>query len=427
MSVLAALAKLKGEFGVTAAHQTAALLERAQRIRFRNPEELIEFHETVLFLRAYPQSARVLKLADQILFAFAERVRGLEREPFEYSDVSGVAGTCLTTNFSYPFARSLAERHDGAVQIDWQQYGRADRLGPILGRLIREAFEDWAVAPHADWRRWYEKAGGNLRWLISHVRPEVYDLLELPLRWELGDSPASRSRARIPRKNIFYHQGPFLARKDVSFAAEFAAPRIPAARLPREQARKTVDLIIDASAVRYRELYGFLYPDLAGVFHADLGRGIDFYFCGLPRRWRLPRRDYYAGMYFKNGVPIGYVEVISSREKTGARMEVGFNLYYTFRQGETAWLYGRLLKVFRERYKVTAFVIDPYQIGHENDEAIESGAFWFYYKLGFRPESPEIAALAEREERKVAARPGYRSSRATLRKLAAGTMAYRCD
>ncbi len=427
MSVLAALAKLKGKFGVAAARQAAALLERAQRMRFRDPEELIEFHETVLFLRAYPQSARVLKLADQILFPFAERVRGLEREPLEYSDVSGIAGTGLTTNFSYPFARSLAERHDGNVHIDWMQYGHADRLGPILGRLIREAFEDWAVAPHADWRRWYEKAGGSLRWLISQVRPEVYDLLELPLRWELGDSPASRSRARTPRKKMFYHNGPFLARKDVSFAAEFAAPRIPAERLPREQARKLVDIIIDASAVRYRELYGFLYPDLGGVFHADLGRGIDFYFCGLPRQWRLPRRDYYAGMYFKNGVPIGYVEVISSRDKTGVRMEVGFNLYYTFRQGETAWLYGRLLKLFRERYKVTAFVIDPYQIGHQNDEAIESGAFWFYYKLGFRPESPEIAALAEREEKKVAARPGYRTSRATLRKLAAGTMAYRCE
>jgi hypothetical protein len=106
-------------------------------------------------------------------------------------------------------------------------------------------------------------------------------------------------------------------------------------------------------------------------------------------------------------------------------MEVGFNLYYTFRQGETAWLYGRLLKLFRERYGVTTFVIDPYQIGHENSEAIESGAFWFYYKLGFRPEAPPIAALAEREQKKIAVRPGYRSSPATLRKLAEGTMAYR--
>jgi hypothetical protein len=426
MSVLTALAKGKGEFGKAAARETAALLERAQRTLFRDPEELIELHETVLYLRAYPQDARVLKLADQMLFSFADRVRGMEAEPFEYSEVSGIAGTGLTTNFSYPFARSLAERHGSGIRIDWDQYDHADRLGPILGRLIPEAFADWAVAPHPDWRRWYEKAGGNLRWLIAGVTPEIYDLLELPLRWELGETSASRSRARIPRNQIFYHNGPFLTRQDVRFAAEFAAPKIEAKRLPRRRAQEILDVIIDASAVRYRELYGFLYPDLTSVYHADLGRGMDFYFFGVPRKWRLPRRDYYAGMYFKNGVAIGYVEVMSSRENPGVRMEVGFNLYYTFRQGETTWLYARLLKLFRGRYKVTTFVIDPYQIGHGNDEAIGSGAFWFYYKLGFRPESPEIAALAEREEKKAATRAGYRSSPATLRRLAAGTMAYDC-
>jgi hypothetical protein len=64
--------------------------------------------------------------------------------------------------------------------------------------------------------------------------------------------------------------------------------------------------------------------------------------------------------------------------------------------------------------------VDPYQIGHENDEAIESGAFWFYRKLGFRPASPEIARLTEAEERRLAAEPGTRSSARTLHKLAAG-------
>ena len=121
--------------------------------------------------------------------------------------------------------------------------------------------------------------------------------------------------------------------------------------------------------MRYRELYGFEYPDEARVFHADLGRGMDFYFCGVPRRWRLPHREYCAGMYFKNGVPMGYVEVMW----TNGVMEVGFNLYYTFRQGETAWLYGRLLHVFQQQFGVDAFTIDPYQLGHENDEAIGVG------------------------------------------------------
>jgi hypothetical protein len=426
MSLLAHLEACKGKFGLDAAREVLALLKRVERTRFRDPQELIPIHETVLFLRAYPQSAQVMRHADRILFSFGERLRGLPREDFEYSDVSGIAGTGLTTNFSNPFAKSLAGRHEGSVGIDWEQYQHADRLGPILARLIPESFEDWAVAPHPDWRRWYEKAGATLPWLMRGVTPEVYDLLELPIRWELGDSTASRSRAHIPRTKIFYHDGPFLGRKDVSVESEFAAPKIAVQRLPRAEAQRMIDIIVDASAVRYRELYGFLYPDAANVYHADLGRGMDFYFFGVARKWRLPKRDYSCGMYFKNGVPVGYVEVLWPRQPRGGRMEVGFNFYYTFRQGETAWLYARLLKLYRERYRVTSFLVDPYQLGHENEEAIESGSFWFYYKLGFRPESREVMRLAERELQKIAAQPEYRTRSATLRKLAASPVVYNC-
>lgn len=426
MSLLPRLEACKGKFGVDAAREVLAVLKRVGQTRFRDAQELIQLHETVMFLRAYPQSAQVLRLTERILFSFAERVRGITREDFEYSEVSGIAGTGLTTNFSHPFAKSLAERHRSDVSIDWKQYQHADRLGPILARLIPKSFEDWAVAPHPDWRRWYERAGGTLPWLIRGVTPEVYDLLQLPIRWELGDSAASRSRARIPRKKIFYHDGPFLSRKDVSIKAEFESPKIAVQRLPHAGAQRMIDIIIDASAVRYRELYGFLYPDAANVYHADLGRGMDFCFFGVAGKWRLPKRDYSCGMYFKNGVPIGYVEVLWPCQPKGGRMEVGFNLYYTFRQGETAWLYARLLKLYRERYRVTSFLIDPYQLGYENEEAIESGSFWFYYKLGFRPESPEVARLAERELQKIAARPGYRTRPATLRKLAASPVIYRC-
>jgi hypothetical protein len=427
MSLLARLEACKGKFGSQAAREVLAVLKHAERTRFLDPQELIQFHETVLFLRAYPQSAQVLRRADRILLSFGARVRGLPREDFEYSDVSGIAGTGLTTNFSYPFAKSLAARHGNSVNIDWEQYQHADRLGPILARLVPDSFEDWAVAPHPDWRRWYDNSGGTLPWLIRGVTPEVYDLLELPIRWQLGDSAASRSRARLPRKTIFYHDSPFLTRKDVSIQAEFTSPKIPVERLPRDEARRIVDIIVDASAVRYRELYGFLYPDSANVFQADLGRGMDFYFFGVARKWQLPKRDYSCGMYFKNGVPIGYVEVLWPRGPKGARMEVGFNLYYTFRQGETAWLYARLLKLYRERYHVTSFLVDPYQLGHENEEAIESGSFWFYYKLGFRPGSPEAARLAERELQKITARPEYRTRPATLRKLAASPVIYNCS
>jgi hypothetical protein len=168
--------------------------------------------------------------------------------------------------------------------------------------------------------------------------------------------------------------------------------------------------------MRYRELYGFSHPDADRVFHCDAGRGADIYFFGVPAAWRLPVRAYHGAMFFKNGVPAGYVEVLSVFE----RAEVGFNLYYTFREGESAWLYAQLLRLFHQVLGVKTFSVDPYQLGHENEEAIDSGAFWFYRKLGFRPTDPQIARRTGVEESRLRKTPGGRSSASTLRKLAAG-------
>jgi hypothetical protein len=419
MRVLDALGECKGQFGRDAARGTSALLERLLRAKLRQPADLIRLHETALFLRAFPQSPRVAHLSDRILFSFAGRMRGVDPAPFDDPAVSGMAGTAVSTNFSYEFAASLTARHARSISIDWENYPGADRLGGVLGRLIPRAYEDYAVGPHVDWRAWLEKESGKpAQWLIRRVDGVTYDLLEVPLRWDLGDSPASRSTLRLPRAKLFYHSGPFLRRSDVSIEAELISPPLPLRRLAPRRARVVLGVIVDASATRYRELYGFQHPDQAHIYHADLGRGVDLYFFGVKHDRRLPLRAYHAGMFFKNSVPMGYVEALSLL----GRCEVGFNLYYTFREGETAWLYARILKLLRQQLGVTCFSIDSYQLGHENDEAIASGAFWFYYKLGFRPAARDIAQLAERETAKATAQPGYRTPPSILRRLAAGPL-----
>jgi len=73
---------------------------------------------------------------------------------------------------------------------------------------------------------------------------------------------------------------------------------------------------------------------------------------------------------------------------------------------------------------VTCFSVYPYQLGDENEEAIKSGAFWFYRKLGFRPGRPELLTITQREEEKIASKPGYRTPAHVLRTLAAGHVFY---
>ncbi len=97
-------------------------------------------------------------------------------------------------------------------------------------------------------------------------------------------------------------------------------------------------------------------------------------------------------------------------------------MFESFRGGESAWIYGRMLATIRAMFGADTFTIDPYQLGHHNDEGLESGAWWFYYKLGFRPWDPAVARLAASEAEKVAARKGYRTGRGTLRKLVSANL-----
>ena len=432
MRLLDRLDAWKANFGQGDARQLEKLLTAAAKWRLNTPAEAIRFHETLLFLRAYPRSPRVARLADQLLFHFADRIArllsaGADMEPFEAPEVTGIAGTALGAVFSYEFAASLAARHPRRIDIGWDRCDEGEKLGPVLARILPLLAEDWPAEAHVPFRDWIAAARPphttDLAWLLQQLaalplsageRSKVYGSLDLPLSWEMGNSPVSRSRLRLPGRKLFVHREPLIRRGDVSVVRELESPPLPLRRLAPAEARRTLDLILDTSAMRYRELYGFSHPDERAVDHADLGRGVEIFFFGVPPAWRLPFRAYHAGMFFKNGVPAGYVELLSLFE----RAEVGFNLYYTFREGESAWLYARLLRLFHQVLGVNCFSVDPYQIGQENPEAIDSGAFWFYRKLGFRPIEPEAAALAAREERRMARTAGYRSSKRTLERIA---------
>src|SRR5579863_2580406 len=406
----------KGQFGATAAARVERLLERAVRTRLRDRDSLVRLHETVLFLRAYPASPRVLQLADEILFDFAARIE--DPGAFDDPEICGIAGTTFSATFSHEVARRLSARHGRAIAADWDGYEPPDAMGAALARRLPLFAEDWPVEANIPYQEWMGRRG--VAWLVDHLSAEEYEALRMPLAWRLGSSGATRSRTRWPGRRVFYHDGPLIRRAEVSLARELASAPLPVDHISRARADRLLDMILDTSAVRYRELYGFTWPDRANVLRADAGRGLEIYFFGVPPEKRLPLRAYHAGMFVKNGVPVGYVETLSLFE----RAEVGFNLYYTFRDGETAWLYGRLLRLLRQLLGVTAFSVDPYQVGLHNEEAIESGAFWFYRKLGFRPMSPEVARLTEKEEERIAAGPGYRTPPRTLRKLAAGALIY---
>lgn len=438
VKLLDQLDELKNEFTPATAGRIQRLLDRLSRQKLNDTDLLFRYHETLLFLRAYPQNASIVRAVEKELGGFADRVSALEEQgvdlaPLQHPEVSGIAGTSVIDNFSFYIVRWLLQRHPSEVELYWEWFEDENRLAATWPRFMPLLEEDAFVEANVPYREWLDAARKDrkeLAWLIERFeelpkpeneRAELYDGQKLYVRWTPAFR-ASRTGMRLPATKMFYHRGPLIQRRDVDLRKELVQP-LTLQKLSPRQGDKAIDMAREASTIRYRELYGFTHADPKHVHRAELGRGVEIFLMGLPAEKRLPLRVSHAAMIYKNGVPIGYFESLSLFERT----EIGFNLYYTFRDGETAWLYARILNVMHQFAGVTAFSLDPYQIGYENEEGIESGAFWFYRKFGFRPVRHEVLELTLKEEEKLRTRKGYRTPAATLRKLAVSPMIFELD
>jgi hypothetical protein len=435
------LNELKSRFGSRESRTIERLLVRLARQKIEDLEVLIRFHEILLFLCAYPQGARVRQLAEIQLRSFSKRIEALSEadadlSAFDDPEISGIAGTAVVDTFTFYIVRWLLKRHPNQIAFDWDWFNDENRLAETWPRFMPLLDEDGFVEANVPYQEWLRAAKGRtkeLPWLFQRFdllvksdreKAELYNSQNLFVSWT-PSYRATRTGMRLPvnARNVFYRREPLIQRREISLRDELKKPAPVLKRLSRHEGEKILDLAREASTLRYRELYGFTHGDPARVLKVNIGRGVDIFVMGVPPDKRLPLRAYHAAMSFKNGVPVGYFEGLSIFE----RMESGFNLYYTFRDGETAWLYAHTLHIFHHLLGVSVFTLDPYQIGYENEEGIESGAFWFYRKLGFRPTQPEVMKLVVNEEKKIRARAGYRTSARMLRKLSASPMVFESE
>ena len=434
-SPLAALAELeaaRAEYGPEGAARGEKRLAALRGTSFSDAQSLTRFHDTLLFFRAFPQSRKVVTLTEELLADIGRQVERLRQceadlDLFDDEEFSGIAGTTLRDTYTYEVARWLTLHFPRQLEVAWDIDEQGRQMSSSLPRVLPLLADDSLVEADTPYLEWLSSAAGGeeriLPWLMQRLEsmplamlPKTawYDALKISIAWELGESAASRTHARRNPPAFYFHTEPLIQRRQVSLEAELAGPRLATRRLTRREGEELLDFARAALTVRYRELWGTTRGDPAQVIEADVGRGVRIFLWGLPADRRLPLRAYLAGLTVKNGVPINYIEAIG----LAGWMEIGFNTFYAFRDGETAWTYAKVLRLLHQHAGITCFSVYPYQLGQDNEEAIKSGAFWFYRKLGFRPGKPELLKLTQREEKRIAATPGYRTSVRTLRRLA---------
>jgi hypothetical protein len=162
-----------------------------------------------------------------------------------------------------------------------------------------------------------------------------------------------------------------------------------------------------------RETDAISAAEPAGIEHHALGRGVTIALYTMAPGRRLPLDSHIGFMLFKNSIPVGY----GGGWPFLGTAKIGVNVFAPFRGGESAFLFCQVLRVYRQRFGVDHFVAEPSQFGGGNREGLESGAFWFYYRLGFRPVAARLAALAADEYSRMQRTPGYRPPLPVLRRF----------
>jgi len=429
-TLLRRLERVRDRYDAKSTALKVDLLRQLARRRMGRAVELERLHEAACFLRAYPDDAVVLERAEDLLDGFVDRT-DLRRFRDELID-TGIAGTRIYFSVFYVTACWLARRWPGRLRIDWEEFENADDLVDILHLLVPYAETPAVDNVTLDAPDWVERLRGPAETdgsfvvrrfeamrMDVHGREATFEGLNIPFVIEPGADTPARTRARYRRSPVVFQSRP-LERKRPSLESELDRPPLSVTTVPPSQAVRLIDLTREAMITRSRDLYSFLHADPEDVRLVDCGDGLQFVCIGMHPSRRLVLESVYGFLTLKNGVPIGYVLTSSLFSSS----EIAYNVFETFRGGEAGVVFGRVMGMTRMLFGAETFSIDPYQLGFGNPEGLRSGAWWFYYKLGFRPDDPGVRRVLRGELARMRRDPSYRSDVDTLNRLASKHLFY---
>ena len=424
-TILRKLEATRLNYGPGQAEKKIRLLTTLETAYLNTSAQVLRLHEHLCFLRAYPDNALVHARVVRLLKHFNAR-RDWLRQQVALSD-TGISGTIIHYRFFWPTARWLAARWPAQLEIDWESVDEPVQLFTALPLLVTPLEANWLRLRQNDPRKSLSHLSGtrvtDATFFIKAVetmpgdhvtREAFFDGLDTPFLLRPGANTPSRSRAHYARAPIVFlrSQPPRCRRPDLR--AELKRPPRAVRSVSIQEGRTLIDLAQEAMVTRERDLDNFAYGDSRDVRLVDDGDGLQWAVIGtLPERRPLLRATY-GMLMLRNGVPIGYIGV----DALFRTADLSFNTFPTFRGGEAAYVFARTLAALGPIFGPQSFTLEPYQLGDHNDEAIESGAWWFYYKLGFRPRNAKIRELVRKELTRMKTNPRHRSSPATLRLLA---------
>lgn len=416
-SMISQLFSIRNRYGEKFSSQKLNLLNALGKEKITSKKALQSYYDSLLFLLAYPDNRSVYQSAAQSLQQLQLYIQSHQNLKAGLYN-SGVTNTRLCAAFSFEIVKWLRSRRPNDIRF--HSFEADDgQIQSILAVVMPRIESEILLDTHGAWRSWLKQSLKKEEDLLDRliavfdetdIRPGVRD--ELWVAIGINVEINFPTHHCLPGSLItpYYHRS--LLKKNI---------------IQQQSALKPIRVKLDESEAEYiiecgrmilvrqlREIDPITFTSSRFVSYYRLPRGLSVALMGMVPERRSPIDSYMGYVVFKNGLPVAYagswILFDSGR--------IGLNVFPAYRGGESQYIFEQVLKLHSEVYQLNRFSVDPYQIGKENSDAIQSGAFWIYYRAGFRPIREELKQLAETEALKIKSIKGYRSPAAVLKKLA---------
>lgn len=412
------LKSLQFEFDVKLEIEKLNFLKTLSHYKVNSKKQFLQIHQILLCMMAYPSTKTILNQTEQTLREF---ILNNKKTALEKLTGTGVYNSYIECNFSLNKLKFLIKKFPGQIHIHSTNSTTETQLSALKVLL---PYIEYSEIHHKEKNLkkfisiFNKSQKTDLEWLIElienskedeKIKSFIFDQLAIFITWKVCDINQSVSFLNGTTQPVYFHNS-ILKRVELQ---EIIKQKLPlAVKLNEKEKSKICDAARLTLTYLYRETEPFTHSNLNDITLFQLDRGISIALFGSKVLKRYSLESYIGYMVFKNNIPVSY----GGGWIFGERCQFGINILESFRGGESTLIICELLRVYHHYFGATNFVVKPYQFGLHNTEAIKTGAFWFYYKLGFRPQDEKLKNLAKVEENEKIKNPKYKSPVKNLKK-----------
>ncbi len=388
---------------------------------------LVDFQNILLFIIAHPSNKNILIEAEEQLMRICTVLKNTDKSALLKLQNTGLPFTVTNSTFSHDLLKWYTSNSLVSISLDSFNNDSVSLNNALQFTLpsLEKEITTFNYKKNKLFAALKVEKKDTLSFLLSefdrlneqpYMKDYLFNGLQLYVNLFSESKGFSFAYNRMQIGDPFYHKE-IIKKFD---QVELLNRKLPEQKkINSEELSSLVGVIKNSLSLLQRETDPVTYIDERSFKLYELERGVSIAIYGMTIERQLPLESYVGYTLFKNGLPSAY----GGGWVFGKRSLFGINIFESYRGGESGYLMCQLLRVYRQVFGVDYFEIEPYQYGAGNPEGIRSGAYWFYFRFGFRSLNKELNQISLQDFEKIQKQKGYRSSEKILKRFTESNIA----